>query len=265
MLNKFNEFNATFQGRETLVQDLYPASKKLLLWFLENFIQPSALKSCDIETIDLSDKNNYRPKIKLGAEGDKYLTEQLSSGTMSESVISKFKENCLQFHLTACERMRKNLPIKNPTFKSIAILREVALFDPDRNATFHSLMKFCQKLQITDSKWLNSLLWEWETLFKIDENYKKSLEQMSFDEMWSKISFMRSKSNEIMFPKLRYISTYVRTLPHSNAEAERSFSIIPDAKTIKRNALGNDTVSSICVLRFNLKLMKQTALTIPNI
>ena len=65
---------------------------------------------------------------------------------------------------------------------------------------------------------------------------------MSFDEMWTTISFMRNKSNEITFPKLRYISTYVRTLPHSNAEAERSFSIIPDAQTIKRNALGNDTV-----------------------
>ena len=91
----------------------------------------------------------------------------------------------MQFHLTACERICvRNLPIKNPTFKSIAVLKgEVALFEPERHATFHSLMKFCQKLQITDSKWLNSLLWEWETLFKIDENYKKSLEQMSFDEM----------------------------------------------------------------------------------
>ena len=39
VLNKFNEFNATFQGRETLVQDFYPASKKLLLWFLDNFIR----------------------------------------------------------------------------------------------------------------------------------------------------------------------------------------------------------------------------------
>ena len=98
--------------------------------------------------------------------------------------------------------MRENLPIKNPTFKSVAVLRgEIALFELDRHATFHSLMKFCQKLQITDSKWLNSLLWEWETLFKIDENYKKSLEQVSFDEMWTTISFMRNKSNEITFPK----------------------------------------------------------------
>ena len=58
-LDKLNKCNAIFQSRETLIQDLYPASKKLLLWFVDNFIQTSDLKSCDLKTIDSSDKNNY--------------------------------------------------------------------------------------------------------------------------------------------------------------------------------------------------------------
>ena len=59
-IDELNKFNAKFQSRETVTQDLYPASKKILLWFLDNFIQPSALKSCDLKTIYLFDKNNYR-------------------------------------------------------------------------------------------------------------------------------------------------------------------------------------------------------------
>ena len=263
-LDELNKFNATFQSRETLTQDLYPASKKLLLWFLDNFIQPSVLKLGDLDTIDLFDKTNYRSEIKVGSECASYLREQLSIGKLSESAISSFKENCLQFYLTASTRIHNDLPIKNSTLKSIALFkRETALFEPDRHSTFHSLMKLCQKLQLTDSKWLNSLLKEWEMLYQIDENGKKSLENMPFDEMWTKISFIHDASKEIAFPKLCFLSTYIRTVPHSNAEAERAFSIIPEAKAIKRNCLGNDTVSSICVLRFNLKSTKQTALTMP--
>ena len=53
--------NAKFWSLGTLTQDLYPASKELYLWFLDNFIQSSASKSCNPEKINLLDKNLYRP------------------------------------------------------------------------------------------------------------------------------------------------------------------------------------------------------------
>lgn len=52
-----------------------------------------------------------------------------------------------------------------------------------------------------------------------------------------------------MFPNLKSLVEIVLSLPHSNAEAERIFSILTDVKNKKRNQLSHDTISSICVIR----------------
>lgn len=41
----------------------------------------------------------------------------------------------------------------------------------------------------------------------------------------------------------------ILSLPHSNAEAERIFSIVTDVRNKKRNRLSNDIVSAICITR----------------
>jgi len=52
-----------------------------------------------------------------------------------------------------------------------------------------------------------------------------------------------------MFPNLELLVEAVLSLPHSNAEAERIFSIVTDVKCKKRNRLANDTISAICKIR----------------
>jgi hypothetical protein len=41
-------------------------------------------------------------------------------------------------------------------------------------------------------------------------------------------------------------------LPHSNAEAQRIFSIMNDVKSKKRNKLGSESLNAICMLRSKL-------------
>jgi len=50
------------------------------------------------------------------------------------------------------------------------------------------------------------------------------------------------------FPNLESLVEVVLSFPHSNAEAERIFSIVTDVKNKKRNRSANDTVSSICIV-----------------
>lgn len=52
-----------------------------------------------------------------------------------------------------------------------------------------------------------------------------------------------------MFPNLELLVESVLTFPHSNAEAERIFSIVTDTKTKKRNNLADDTISAICKIK----------------
>ena len=64
-----------------------------------------------------------------------------------------------------------------------------------------------------------------------------------------------------MFPNLSSLLSHVRTLPHSNAEAERVFSMLTDAKTNKRNRLEIRAVNSICVTQSALRSRNETART----
>lgn len=52
-----------------------------------------------------------------------------------------------------------------------------------------------------------------------------------------------------MFPNILKLAKMCLTLPHSNAEVERIFSIVTDVKTKKRNRLGHDTLNFIAVVR----------------
>lgn len=67
--------------------------------------------------------------------------------------------------------------------------------------------------------------------------------------MWHKIVTYKDFNDEIIFPNLKLLIEVVLSFPHSNAEAERIFSIVTDVKNKKRNRLSNDTVSAICVVR----------------
>lgn len=52
-----------------------------------------------------------------------------------------------------------------------------------------------------------------------------------------------------VFSNLQFLVETVLTFPHSNAEAERIFSIVTDVKTKKRNKLSNETISAISIVR----------------
>jgi len=71
--------------------------------------------------------------------------------------------------------------------------------------------------------------------------------------MWKNILECKNSDDTKILPNLKFLVEIVLSLPHSNAEAERIFSIVTDVKNKKRNRLSNDTVSAICVIRFSFQ------------
>lgn len=67
--------------------------------------------------------------------------------------------------------------------------------------------------------------------------------------MWMKIVEFEDIDEDKLFPNLKILLEIVLSFPHSNAEAERIFSIVTDVKNKKRNRLSNDTVSAVCRVR----------------
>jgi hypothetical protein len=71
--------------------------------------------------------------------------------------------------------------------------------------------------------------------------------------MWLRIAQIKNFNDDLLFPNLGKLASLCLTLPHSNAEAERIFSIVTDIKTKKRNRIGDDSLNAMCVLRSSLQ------------
>ncbi|CAI6355385.1 unnamed protein product [Macrosiphum euphorbiae] len=78
---------------------------------------------------------------------------------------------------------------------------------------------------------------------------KKKLISLDVEEFWHQISKLEDYSELLIYKNLANLAKLCLCLPHSNAEAERIFSIVTDVKTKKRNRLGDDTLNSISVIR----------------
>lgn len=93
--------------------------------------------------------------------------------------------------------------------------------------------------------------------FTVEE--KQTLVTINFDDMWTKI-LKRQCYNIFKYPNLRLFVNAIRSLPHSNANSERAFSMLTNLKTKTRNRLLSISVNAACVLKSVLKTRNETAL-----
>ena len=98
-------------------------------------------------------------------------------------------------------------------------------------------------------------------MIELSPEIKEQWSKLSFDEMCIAIGVFTTNKGGKMFLNLSSLLSRVRTLHHSNAEAEQAFSMLTDAKTSKKNRLGIRTVNSICVTQSALRTRTETART----
>ena len=263
-LTVFNVYNATFQKRETMVQELQPQSTKFLLWILSQYLKQGLLKPDlffqVIRKVNFSDSNNQVALefINVGDEAKAYLDLEFLVGTIGKEQVDEFRRNCLQFYVTASTEIRNRLPFDDRFLSCVSIFRSQTALYADREKTFPRVWKVCQTLgSFQQTEMANEL----QSLLEISPQIKEEWSKLSFDDMCLAIASFNMDSEHKMFPNLTSLLNRVRTLPHFNAETERAFSMLTDVKTNKRNRLGTRIVNSICVTRSALKARNETART----
>jgi len=111
---------------------------------------------------------------------------------------------------------------------------------------------------------VNALAVEWRTMpMEVDGALKERLLSMPVPEMWSEIASLKDFSDKEIFPQLTQLACCVLSLPHSNADAERVYSIVTDVKTSKRNTLGQESLNAIAVIRSSSKSKGVSCSTFP--
>ena len=93
-------------------------------------------------------------------------------------------------------------------------------------------------------------VWDAALVHEDDDN-DCSTRYYRMDMIWNYLSSVRLPDGSLCFPKLSQIAKLVLTIPHSNAEEERLFSLVRKNKTAFRPTLDSKgTLSSILTIKF---------------
>ncbi|XP_066585186.1 uncharacterized protein [Prorops nasuta] len=267
IMKKFNSFNAFFQASETKIYLVQQHSLQFLTFFLQKFLRPPLLKEelvpQNLKNLNFSEIENQLPleSVDIGLECADYLENQLIEEKLDEREVQLIRQNCLSFLVKAKEEIRDRFPIFDRFLENLNIFKaEEALFIKDREASTWKLLEICRRLGNFDKELIKN---EWTSLYSTESSeVKQYWSKLPFDNMWMAICSKLTERKEIKYPQLRLLLNIVRSLPHSNAEAERCFSIIPDNKNKKRNKLSPETVNAICVIKYALRSKNETSLSI---
>jgi hypothetical protein len=82
--------------------------------------------------------------------------------------------------------------------------------------------------------------------FTFDEKQLEYYSSLKVDLMWNELT-EQNFHGEKKFANIGKLAKIVLSLPHSNAESERIFSVVNDVKTAKRNKIGDNTLKMPCV------------------
>lgn len=143
--------------------------------------------------------------------------------------------------------MQSRLPLKTDSiFKKLEFLNPCFVLGREGSKPDHPFTFVCEKLKLDAS----AVLDEWRKFeYNFSENEKDRLVKLDVHEFWGTIGKMKNFSDQFCFPLLSDIAKFCLTLPHSNADSERIFSIITDVRTKKRNKLSHENLTSICIIR----------------
>lgn len=97
---------------------------------------------------------------------------------------------------------------------------------------------------------------EWHTIainFVDNEIEKERLSNLSAEEFWSQLGQIKNFQDKFEYKHVAELAKWCMSLPHSNAETERVFSVVNDVKSKKRNKLGSESLDAVAKIRFSSK------------
>lgn len=186
-----------------------------------------------------------------------------NEGDITPAEVKTFYLAVRGFYTHATNYALKNLPLSDDVF----INAKFANFVNRDKAQFIQVEFFVQRypkvLPFTSPSTLNELEEEfldyqlmltaevpddvWKSAIKIDEDEKKIYRM---DTIWAYLSAVKNPDGTSRFSKLAKVARLVLTLPHSNAEEERVFSMVTKNKTSFRPNLKLDgTLQSILTIK----------------
>ncbi|KAK3928053.1 CTP synthase [Frankliniella fusca] len=267
-LQYFNKMNALFQTEDIMIHKLKEVSLTYLKQLCQNYMRPNVLPS--VVTIDVTHPHFQVPleKVYLGPGLEEALKDiplpndpgksEIQLVQMRENEIKTFRLRCLDFYVTAAKEMKTYLPLSNKIVDEAKYIEPEVALSVEARTDLPDLRNSLSNFKVPHDLDIDAAVVEWREMPYTLENEAAWLRVLKPAEFWFEVGKMRDFCDKPVFPELSKLAKVTLALPHSNASAERTFSVVTDTKTNKRNKMKNKTLDSICVVRSAMKRKKET-------
>jgi len=263
ILDDFNKFNASFQTQETKIHLLQSAAENFLRTILRNVIKAPLLNFVGSGIINPLLECNRQSQVKVGQACQDLLDQLNEEG--QDKIVKSVYANCLSFYNIAAKEIRQRLFVKEEFLKKLKVFEpKFALQQEDEEnrpneSVVQDVLFVAKRFSGFDEDILQK---EWQFLnLNFTSEQKAKIIDLDFDNAWKTILAAKKADGTFKYPTLTKLINAIRSLPNSNADAERTFSMLTDVKTKKRNKLSAIHVQAMCVFKLNLRARGKTAQT----
>ncbi|KAH8026304.1 hypothetical protein HPB51_019454 [Rhipicephalus microplus] len=237
--------NCWLQVQAPLIHKLQPILLNLLEDILSRFVRPALLKQHnDICLIDYHSRNVQKDDqdLVIGHQA-KCVVEKLKPSDKKE-----FFEAVGRYMVAACDYMRPEFAFRNEALINARVV-DIEAMD---NMSFKNALFFVERFPAllpqnereTRDQAINALEMESVKMqsFKIPTSV---LEEERADVQWRKISPLKGEDGLMKFSRLAQVMLGILSVPHSNSECERQFSIVRKTRTEFRAPMSDKTLGQL--------------------
>ena len=217
----YTQLNLELQEDAPKIHLLHDKLRDLLKEILLHVVKPAALVSSkSVESCNYKDDSNQKEDKELIVGQD--VTAFLASHKFSSTQTAEFFSSVRKYFTAVCDYILKKFPINKE------VLRHASVADPRKRleSKFESVSFFIDRFHLLEDK-RDSIQHEFAH-YQLDDLSGVSISpDHRADDMWVEISKLKDKStSEQKYVYLPKIMLAILSIPHSNAEDERTFSLV---------------------------------------
>ena len=253
ILPKMDTFSRLFQKSiENTTCELYSEMNRLVRLYAGNVLKTEVILAAGDNLKDLKlDRDSQVSDEYLGIGTDTWAC----IGDLEKELDPKpFFSAVRSFYLATIQKMLKKFPFGDPLFKDLGILLPSKVSD-----TVIRLAKRFPQLGLSDSESISRLQEEFMDFILSPADLPSShtynacdhTKKESAGSFWFEIGKMKTFDGQQRFSKLYKLMAGLLSIPSSNADAERGFSILRKIHTDQRPTLLHSTIVSLLSLKYN--------------
>lgn len=196
----------------------------------------------DKDFLNINIESNLNPVPYMG-----YLYESTSEkSALSTDILSTIKRRCIDFNVKLAKEIQQRLPTNYTVLELMSKLGPNTILCQGKD---NSISELAKELGYNASD-IDKILQQWHNI--CFAQWKNKNDVIKF---WVEVDEHRNTAGINEFRELADLAISALSLPHSNAEIERIFSVMSIVKSKLRNRMASPLLNAIIFIRNRLKVL----------